>query len=488
MKTNYFFWMVLLVFFTSLTAKAQQVGYVDVNYVLEKMPEYKTVQDEMKVYEDKAGAELKSKETEFEKKVKELEAMAQTPNPNQALIQARYQELQEMEKQVQELQSSLQTEYSSELSKRLKPLEEKLKKAVDDVAAEKGGIYILRREASIFEVPENDLSDAVLKKMGITVTDATAGKGNLKSSNKMGYFDSNKVIPQMTNYKQAQSQVETYTKKLQENLDAQRTIIQQKMQQLEQLEKGGTASEDAKKKLRTELQTLQTEFQKSAQDAQTKAQQKSSDLLNPILDEVQKTIEQTAKDNGFTYILKMETLLYEPAGNNLGKPVGAKLGVTDEEAVFSPITDAKIGYFDLQYVLAQMPEYKKAEEEMKTYSKQIEDEMKARQEEFQRKLEEYQKKMEAGDYTPAMQASKEKELQSLEQQFQRFQQTIQQDAQNQEAKLIAPIYEKIQNNINEVAKEAGYQFIIRAEACYTTVKADNISDRVLRKMGIVPKN
>ncbi len=488
MKTNYFFWIFLLVIFTNFNTQAQQIGYVDVNYILEKIPEYKTVQLEMKAYEDKAGAELKSKEEEFEKKVKELEAMAQAQKPNEALIQARYLELQEMEKQVQELQASLQDEYEDELSKRLKPLEERLKKAVEDVAAEKGGIYILRREASIFEVQDNDLSDVVLKKMGITVTDAPSGKGTLKSSNKIGYFDSNKVIPQMTKYKQAQGQVETYTKKLQENLETQRNIIQQKAQQLQQLEESQTASEDAKKKLRTEIQTLQTEFQKAAQDAQTKAQQKSNDLLNPILDEVQKSIEQAAKDNGFSYVLKMETLLYEPAGNNLGVPVGEKLGVKEEGATFSPITDAKIGYFDLQSVLAQMPEYKKAEEDMKGYSKQIEDEIKARQEEFRRKLEEYQKKMEEKAYTPAMQASKEKELQGLQQGFQRFQQNIQQDAQNQEAKLIAPIYEKIQTTINEVAKEGGYQFIIRVEACYTTVKADNISDRVLRKMGIVPKN
>jgi outer membrane protein len=149
---------------------------------------------------------------------------------------------------------------------------------------------------------------------------------------------------------------------------------------------------------------------------------------------------------------------------------------------------SKVGHFDLQYVLPQIPEYKKAEAEMETYAKQIQDELKSKQEEFERKLKDYQGKMEAGTLTPAMQASKEKELQTLQQQFQRFQQGIQQDGQSQEARLMAPIYEKIQKALDEVAKEGGYGFILRDEACYASPKAENISDRVLRKMGFTPKN
>ncbi len=490
MKTSYFFWMVCLGFFASLTAQAQQIGYVDAEYVLGKMPEYKKVQEEMKTYEETASTEIKSKEEEFQKKVKELEEMAKATNPNESLLQVRYSELQEMEKQMQELQQSLQQEYSDELNKKLVPVEEKFQKAVDDISAEKGGMYILRRESLLFELEENNVSDAVLRKLGISPTDSPANRGSLKSTNKLGYFNSNQIIPQIPEYKQAQKQIETYNGKLQENLESQKSTIEQKAQQLEQMEQSATASADAKKRLRDEIQTLQAALQNAAQEAQTKAQKKYTELINPILEKVQTTIEQVAKENGHTYVFKVETILYEPNDSNLSGLVGKKLGVADSTATSASTsqTQNKIGHFDLQYILPQLPEYKSAEAEMTVYAKQIQDELKSKQDEFQMKLKDYQTRSEAGTLSPALKASKERELQTLQQQFERFQQGVQQDAQGQEAKLMAPIYEKVQKALDEVAKEGNYTFVLRAEACYASPKTENISDRVLRKMGITPKN
>lgn len=331
MKTSYFFWMVCLGSFASFTVQAQQMGYVDAEYILGKMPEYKKVQEEMKAYEETASTELKAKEEEFQKKVKELEEMAKVEKPNESLLQVRYTELQEMEKQIQEFQQSLQEEYSTELNKKLAPIEDKFQKVIDEFSVEKGGIYILRRESLLFELEENNVSDLVLKKLGITVSDASAGRGSLKSSNKLGFFNSNQVIPQIPEYKQAQSQVETYNKKLQENLESQKAIVEQKAQQLEQMESNsGTASADAKKRLRDEIQTLQANLQKASQDAQTKAQQKHGELINPILEKVQTTIEQVAKEEGYTYIFKVETILYEPTGSDISSLVGKKMGVVGE--------------------------------------------------------------------------------------------------------------------------------------------------------------
>lgn len=146
----------------------------------------------------------------------------------------------------------------------------------------------------------------------------------------------------------------------------------------------------------------------------------------------------------------------------------------------------KIGYFDINYVLPQMPEYKKAEADMNTYGKQVEQELKSKKEEFEKKYAAYMEAAQKGSLTPAIDEAKQRELQSLDQQYKDFQQSINRDMQQRRNGLLSPIYEKIEKNITEVAQASGFNHVLRAETCYVPVKANNISDSVLKKMGITP--
>ncbi|NJO01561.1 MAG: OmpH family outer membrane protein [Bacteroidia bacterium] len=146
----------------------------------------------------------------------------------------------------------------------------------------------------------------------------------------------------------------------------------------------------------------------------------------------------------------------------------------------------KIGYFDLNLVLPQLPEFKQAQADMETYGRQVEEELKAKQGDFDKKLKDYQDKMDKGELTQALQQSKESELQSLQRQFQEFQQQIQVEAQNREQKLLSPIYEKVEKAIQEVAKENNYAFIIKRESFASVVDANGVSNMVLKKLGVTP--
>jgi outer membrane protein len=146
----------------------------------------------------------------------------------------------------------------------------------------------------------------------------------------------------------------------------------------------------------------------------------------------------------------------------------------------------KIGYFDINYVLPLMPEYKQAEANMDTYGKQVEQELKSKKNEFETKYKAYMDAAQKGELTEAIAQAKQAELQSLDRQYQEFQQTISQSVQERRTKLLAPIYEKIEKIIGEVAPANGYASIMRSESCYVPVKANNISDLVLKKMNITP--
>lgn len=144
----------------------------------------------------------------------------------------------------------------------------------------------------------------------------------------------------------------------------------------------------------------------------------------------------------------------------------------------------KISYFDINYVLPLLPKFKKAEEDMKVYTKQIKDEAESKQKEFETKYKDYQEKAKTWD--PAILKVKQEELQSLEKQINEFEQKAQEDVQAKQGELLSPIYEEIEKTVKEVAIAGGYTHIFRSETAAYGVKTANISDAVLKKLGVTP--
>ena len=160
---------------------------------------------------------------------------------------------------------------------------------------------------------------------------------------------------------------------------------------------------------------------------------------------------------------------------------------------FAPAAHAqaplKIGYTSVEYVLSQMPERKQIESDLKTYSSQLEAQMKSKQADFETKLKSYQT---AGPtMTAVVKADKEKELQGLQQGLQEFQSTAQQSLQQKQQSLLSPALDKIQKNIDLVANENGYSYVLNSDAGSSPIllhgpKDGDISDLILKKMGITP--
>jgi outer membrane protein len=148
-------------------------------------------------------------------------------------------------------------------------------------------------------------------------------------------------------------------------------------------------------------------------------------------------------------------------------------------------TVQKIGYADWDYIFSQMPEYKQIDAELKTHGTQLENQMKAKQTEFETKLK---------ATTPeAIRADKERELQMLQEGFQKFQQDAQLSIQKKQNDLMEPVFSKVGKAIEDVAKENGYAFILSPQVLgggdillYSDEKYD-ISLLVLKKLGITPQ-
>ncbi|MCU0443715.1 MAG: OmpH family outer membrane protein [Microscillaceae bacterium] len=153
---------------------------------------------------------------------------------------------------------------------------------------------------------------------------------------------------------------------------------------------------------------------------------------------------------------------------------------------FQLTAQTKVGYFDLDYVLPLLPEYKTVEGKMKSYGDQIKAEIEAKGKELDTKAKDYENKVKAGTLSGAMQELKARELQDLERQLNEFQQKAQSDVQNHQNELMSPVLEKIQKTLDEVAQANGFSQVFRSEFCFAANKANNISDLVLKKLGVTP--
>jgi outer membrane protein len=144
----------------------------------------------------------------------------------------------------------------------------------------------------------------------------------------------------------------------------------------------------------------------------------------------------------------------------------------------------KIAHINLDSLISLMPEYKKAQDDVQEYAKQLEQQITAMQAELQTKYAEYQAK--SKDLAEIVRMSKEKELNDLNQRIQDFQQQAQVDYQKKSADVIKPVNDKAKKAIDQVAKENNYKYVLDTSAGLVLYSepSDDVLGLVIKKLGI----
>ncbi len=324
MKNKPIFALLLLLLAGYTQTQAQKVGFVDVTYVITQMPEYQKVQEEMKAYEAQIKPEVDAKQKDYETKVEKYkELAAQTPPPT-ALLQSKLKEIQALEQEIGQMQQDIQREYQGQLAEKMAPVNKKFQETVSALSAENGNMLVLRQEALYYQVPGNNISDMILKKLGITPTEPITGAGNLKSSNKIGVFDANAALPKLPEVKRLEQELKTYSEKLREGIEKLQLDLQKTAQEMEAAVE---APEARRKELAARAQELQSQLVKAQQDAQEQYANKRDQLLQPIYDSLEAKIKEVATQENYTYVLRIEASLMEPEQYNITEKVLQKMGV-----------------------------------------------------------------------------------------------------------------------------------------------------------------
>ena len=121
---------------------------------------------------------------------------------------------------------------------------------------------------------------------------------------------------------------------------------------------------------------------------------------------------------------------------------------------------SKVAHIDVQKLITDMPEVITAQKELeklqKTYSSDIQNTVK----EFQVKQQTYS--ADAANQTDITNQARAEELQAMQQNIQKFEQTAAQDLQKKQKDMMTPLIEKARAAIERVAAGQGFDYVLDA--------------------------
>ena len=152
----------------SLMAQEVKLGHINSQEILTLMPERVTIEKTISDLQAQWEKEIVKMREEYYAKTKEYqEKQATMP---ESIKQARQSEIAEMEQRISTTNQNAQTDLQKKSQDLFAPVIEKVKKAINEVGAENGYLYIfdLGAQSIIYQSPKsNDITALVKKKLAL---------------------------------------------------------------------------------------------------------------------------------------------------------------------------------------------------------------------------------------------------------------------------------------------------------------------------------
>ncbi|MFC0186121.1 periplasmic chaperone for outer membrane proteins Skp [Pseudarcicella hirudinis] len=194
------FLLILAFLCFSRSAKAQKFGYVDLEYITSKMPEYQTAQAEIEKLTSRWIKEISDKNLEIEKleKAYRAEEVLLTEDMKQQRLKA----ISEKEKEAKDMQNKV-FGINGELIKKkqdiIKPILDEISKALEKVVRQKRLDFVFDKSSDgltmVYTNPVHDYTDYVMEELGISpeqIKDKEKEKAESESPNNTDQKSKNK--------------------------------------------------------------------------------------------------------------------------------------------------------------------------------------------------------------------------------------------------------------------------------------------------------
>lgn len=158
-----------LIAFTLLSTSifAQKFGHLNSNELLLAMPERATVEEEVKKYAQQLESQLGIMSKEYQAKVQDYQS--KEASMTEAIKKDKIKEITNLEERISEFQQTAQSDLQEREEKLLRPIIDKAKKAIEDVAKENGYTYIFDSGVGVllYQKDSDNIMPLVKKKLGI---------------------------------------------------------------------------------------------------------------------------------------------------------------------------------------------------------------------------------------------------------------------------------------------------------------------------------
>lgn len=147
----------------------------------------------------------------------------------------------------------------------------------------------------------------------------------------------------------------------------------------------------------------------------------------------------------------------------------------------------KYGHMNFGNLVAMMPETEAADEKLAAFQEDLIKQGEEMAAAFQEEYAAFVVAVQDGEVPPKDQQSRQQALQQKQQEIVAFEQQIRQQVQQKQEELLAPIVERAQKAVDEVAKENGYVMIFDTSVFNAVLFAqdsDDVMPRVKAKLGI----
>jgi len=155
-------------FFTSAQAQNLKFGHIDLQALVQLMPERATAETEFNTFQSELEDVLGEMQQNYQQKLQELEQLGE--NASEVKRNAKITELQDIQQRIQNYQMTAQQQLQKKQTELLQPVFDKAENAIEEVAKEQGLIYVFDVGTKVVLYKSNqsmDILPMVKEKLGI---------------------------------------------------------------------------------------------------------------------------------------------------------------------------------------------------------------------------------------------------------------------------------------------------------------------------------
>lgn len=167
------FFSTIILLTLSNVSFGQRYAYVDTEYILDQIPEYTQAQEQLNNYSEQWMIEIEAMFTQVGKKKDDL--VKEGPLLPAEMRKSRQKEIDDMEQKAKELQKQRFGVGGDLFAKRaelIAPIQDRIFEAIQQIAADRNYAFVFDKANQsnlLYADPKFDMSDQVLRKMGIKV-------------------------------------------------------------------------------------------------------------------------------------------------------------------------------------------------------------------------------------------------------------------------------------------------------------------------------